>query len=46
MILYLEFGVVVTMLLHTVYELIKVIIWEIQDAVEEWRDINYEDVDG
>lgn len=38
--IYLEFGVVVVMLGVTVFDLIRTVIWEVQDLIEEWRDIN------
>lgn len=40
MILYLELGVVLMMLGITVFDLIRAIVWEIEDAIEEWKDIN------
>lgn len=38
--IYLEFGVVIVMLGITVVDLARAVIWEVQDLIEEWRDIN------
>ena len=40
MILYFELGVVLMMLGVTVFELIRAVVWEIEDMIEEWKDIN------
>ena len=38
--IYFEFAVVVVMLGITVIDLARAVIWEVQDLIEEWRDIN------
>jgi len=38
--IYFEFGVVIVMLGITVIDLARAVIWEVQDLIEEWRDIN------
>jgi len=38
--IYFEFGVVIVMLGITVIDLARAVIWEVQDLIEEWKDIN------
>ena len=38
--IYFEFGVVIVMLGITVIDLARAVIWEVQDMIEEWKDIN------
>ena len=45
MILYLELGVVLMMLGVTVFELIRAVIWEVQDAIERFKEEINEDVE-
>lgn len=45
MILYVELGVVLMMLGVTVFELIRAVIWEIQDAIERFKEEINEDVE-
>lgn len=38
--IYFEFGVVIVMLVITLIDLGRAVVWEVQDLIEEWRDIN------
>ena len=35
-----ELVIVLTMLGITVFDLIRAVYWEIEDMIEEWKDIN------
>lgn len=35
-----ELVIVLIMLGITVFDLVRVVVWEIEDAIEEWKDIN------
>lgn len=38
--IYFELGVVIVLLGVTVFDLARAMVWEVQDMIEEWRDIN------
>ena len=35
-----ELVIVLTMLAISVFDLIRAVVWEIEDMIEEWKDIN------
>jgi hypothetical protein len=45
MILYVELGVVLMMLGVTLFELGRAVIWEVQDAIERFKEEINEDVE-
>ena len=45
MILYFELGVVLMMLGVTVFELIRAVVWEIQEIIEDCREEAEDDVE-
>lgn len=45
MILYFEFGVVAVMLGIALFELIRAVVWEVQDAIERFKEEIDEDVE-
>ncbi len=45
MILYLEFGVVLAMLGVTVFELIRAVVWEVQEIIEDCKEEIEDDVE-
>ena len=42
--IYFEFGVVIVMLVITLFELGRAIIWEVQDAIEKFKE-EFDDVE-
>lgn len=36
----IELVIVLTMLAISVIDLIRAVVWEVQDLIEEWKDIN------
>jgi len=43
--IYFEFGVVIVMLAITLFELGRAVIWEVQDAIERFKEEINEDVE-
>ena len=43
--IYFEFGVVIVMLVITLFELGRAVIWEVQDAIERIKEEINEDVE-